>query len=70
MLTPNEIMHINHSRTFKTLDDLIAYLSSQQPELGPEDEVIEADYASNAPCDFSGYCAGTGCPYFFQCKGD
>ena len=68
MSTPNESIHVDHSRTFKTLDDLLAFLSPQEPD--PEDEVIEADHESNAPCDFSGYCTGSSCPYFFKCKGD
>lgn len=72
MSTPDQIMHVDHSRSFKTLDDILNYLSPQP--LDPEDEHIEAvydeDYLSNAPCDFSGYCAGTSCPYFQKCKGD
>lgn len=67
MLTPAEVMHVDHSRSFKTLDDILTFLSPQPLE--PGDEVIEADYESNAPCDFSGYCAGTNCPDFFKCKG-
>ena len=37
----------------------------------PVDEYIqlEEDYASNAPCDFSGYCAGISCPYWGACQG-
>ena len=29
----------------------------------------DEDYASNMPCDFSGFCAGSNCPNFFKCKG-
>lgn len=33
-----------------------------------DEEVIEDDYASNAPCDNSGFCAGSSCKYFYQCQ--
>lgn len=33
-----------------------------------EEYSIEEDYASNMPCDFSGYCAGTSCPRYFECQ--
>lgn len=26
-------------------------------------------YENEAPCDLSGYCAGTSCPYYFTCAG-
>lgn len=26
------------------------------------------DYSKNAPCDNSGMCAGSSCPYFWQCQ--
>lgn len=26
------------------------------------------DYLQNAPCDNSGICAGSSCPYFWQCQ--
>lgn len=29
----------------------------------------EQDFLSNAPCDNSGYCAGTNCPRYFECQG-
>lgn len=32
-------------------------------------EEFEDDYATNAPCDFSGYCSGFNCPYFIKCEG-
>lgn len=27
--------------------------------------MYDNDYSSNAPCDNTGYCAGTSCPYYF-----
>lgn len=33
-----------------------------------EEYSIEEDYVSNMPCDFSGYCAGTSCPRYFECQ--
>lgn len=30
---------------------------------------LEDEYASNMPCDNSGYCAGTSCPNFWNCQG-
>ena len=65
MSTPNESIHVDHSRTFKTLDEILAFLGSQEPE----PTSLEDDYASNAPCDFSGYCTGSNCPYFMKCAG-
>ena len=29
----------------------------------------EDDYSSNAPCDTSGFCAGSSCPYYGTCFG-
>lgn len=26
------------------------------------------DYSKNAPCDNSGFCTGSSCPYFYQCN--
>lgn len=26
------------------------------------------DYSQNAPCDNSGICVGSNCPYFWQCN--
>ena len=66
MTDPNDIMRVDPTTTYKTLDEIIDALTS---ELEPEPASLEEDYASNAPCDFSGYCAGTNCPYFFKCKG-
>ena len=60
-------------KIYPTLDALIEDLDPDRlQEVEADDftaEDIAADYASNAPCDFSGYCAGTNCPYFFKCKG-
>lgn len=53
-------------------------LHTVEPEYATLDEILaaigdgislEEDYASNAPCDFSGYCAGASCPHFMKCKG-
>ena len=56
---------------------LVALIEGSDPdilqEIEAEDEdwpYTDEDYASNSPCDFSGYCAGTSCPYFWKCKGD
>lgn len=47
--------------TYATLDEIIAAIG--------DGISLEEDYASNAPCDFSGYCAGSNCPYFMKCAG-
>lgn len=65
MTNPNDIMKVDTTNEYKSLDEILAALSVDPSELD-----IEDGYASNAPCDFSGYCAGTSCPYFFKCKGD
>ena len=31
-------------------------------------EDVDDDYSKNAPCDNSGMCAGSRCPYFWQCQ--
>ena len=31
-------------------------------------EEIDDDCSQNAPCDNSGICAGSSCPYFWQCQ--
>lgn len=55
---------------YPTLDAMLAALEpEQEPDNFTADD-IAADYASNAPCDFSGLCAGTSCPYFHTCKGN
>ena len=38
--------------------------------LEAEEEVIyvDDDCSKNAPCDNSGMCAGSTCPYFWQCQ--
>lgn len=62
-------MTVDETIIYPTLD---AVLKALEPEQECDDfsaDDIAADYASNAPCDFSGYCAGTNCPYFFKCKG-
>lgn len=62
---------------YPTLDALIEAVDPdilQEIEAQPEEEedwpYTDEDYLSNAPCDFSGYCAGTSCPYYWKCKGD
>lgn len=60
---------VDETVVYPTLD---AILEALEPEQEPDDftaDDIAADYASNMPCDFSGYCAGTNCPNFFKCKG-
>ena len=51
-----------------TDDELDAYATAHSE---PVDELaeLEADYASNAPCDFSGYCSGSSCPHWGTCQG-
>lgn len=65
MTNPDDIMKVDTTTEYKSLDEILAALGADPSELDLED-----DYASNAPCDFSGYCAGSSCPYFFKCKGD
>lgn len=48
-----------------TDDELDAYAKAHSE---PVDE-YEEDYASNAPCDFSGCCVGSSCPYWGTCQG-
>ncbi len=62
-------MTVDETVVYPTLD---AILEALEPEQECDDfsaDDIAADYASNMPCDFSGYCAGTNCPNFFKCKG-
>ena len=33
-----------------------------------EDVDDDDDYSQNAPCDNYGMCAGSSCPYFWQCQ--
>ena len=65
-MTNPDIFTVDTTTTYKTLDEILSTLSADTAE----PESLEEDYASNAPCDFSGYCAGASCPYFMQCKGD
>lgn len=69
-------MTVVENVVYPTLDDMLKALNTTIKALEPEQECddfsaddIAADYASNMPCDFSGYCAGTNCPNFFKCKG-
>ncbi len=62
-------MTVDETVVYPTLD---AILEALEPEQECDDfsaDDIAADYASNMPCVFSGYCAGTNCPNFFKCKG-
>lgn len=62
-------MTVDETVVYPTLD---AILEALEPEQECDDftaDDIAADYASNMPCDFSGYCAGTSCPNFFKCQG-
>lgn len=38
-----------------------------------EDDDMDFDfddaYTQNAPCDNSGFCTGSGCPFFYTCGG-
>ena len=31
-------------------------------------EEVDDDCSQNAPCDNTGMCAGSTCPYFWQCQ--
>ena len=31
-------------------------------------EEVDDDCSQNAPCDNTGMCAGSSCPYFWQCQ--
>ena len=31
-------------------------------------EDVDDGYSQNAPCDNSGICAGSSCPYFWNCQ--
>jgi hypothetical protein len=66
MTNPDGIMRVDTTTEYKTLDEILAALGVDNAEPAS----LEEDYASNAPCDFSGYCTGSSCPYFFKCKGD
>ena len=33
-----------------------------------ENEEVDDDYSQNAPCDNTGMCAGSSCPYFWNCQ--
>lgn len=78
MTNHNDIMKVDTTTEYKSLDDILTALGAdaeifQKIEADEIDEdwpYTDEDYASNAPCDFSGYCAGTSCPNFFKCKGD
>lgn len=52
-----------------TDDELDAYAATHSEPIDEWGE-FEEDYASNAPCDFSGICIGTSCPYWGTCQGD
>lgn len=69
-------MTVDENHIYPTLDDILNALDVAVKALESEQECddfsaddIAADYASNMPCDFTGYCAGTNCPNFFKCKG-
>ena len=36
--------------------------------LYPIFEEVDDGYSQNAPCDNSGICAGSNCPYFWNCQ--
>lgn len=62
MTNPDQIIHVDTTTEYATLDEIMSALAC-------DSESLEEDYASNAPCDFSGYCVGSSCPDFFKCKG-
>ena len=60
MTNPDDIIKVDTTTEYKTLDEIIAAIG---------DGISLEGYTSNAPCDFSGYCAGASCPYFMECAG-
>ena len=42
------------------------FVPVEADEIDEDWPYTDEDYASNAPCDFSGFCTGSSCPYFFQ----
>ena len=69
-LTNKELNEILESLELLVMtdDELDAYAQAHSEPIDEYAE-LEADYATNAPCDNSGYCAGTGCPYWGACQG-
>ena len=73
----NDIITVDTTNEYKSLDEILAALGAdpetfQEAEADEIDEdwpYTDEDYSSNAPCDFSGFCAGSSCPNFFKCKG-
>ena len=60
-MTNHDVIRVNTTTEYATLDEILAAIG--------DGISLEEDYASNAPCDFSGYCAGASCPYFMKCAG-
>ena len=65
MTNQDNIIRVDTTTTYTTLDECLTALGIDPEKL--EEATIEDDYASNAPCDFSGYCAGASCPHYFEC---
>ena len=54
----------------------LVLMDREKTRLGIKDELegrwdyeeVEDDYSQNMPCDNTGFCAGSGCSRFYQCK--
>ena len=60
-------MTVDETVVYPTLD---AMLEALEPEQEPDDFMVDdivVDYVFNVFCDFSGFCAGYFCLYFFKC---
>ena len=44
------------------------YEECKRLEEEEEEIYVDDDYSQNAPCDNSGICAGSSCPYFWNCQ--
>lgn len=61
-------------REYPTLDALIEavdpdILQEIEAQSEEDEDLFDEGFVEMMPCDFSGYCAGTNCPYFFKCQG-
>ena len=44
------------------------YEECKRLEEEEEERFVDDGYSKNAPCDNSGMCVGSSCPYFWQCQ--
>ena len=62
----------NGISTFDLLDAieeewLDFFVREEYDDIDAEYDSID-DYVDNAPCDNSGFCSGSSCPYYYGCK--